>query len=342
MSEVLLQEIWGVLLLVLATGYVVLDGFDWGTGILYIFAKKDEDRRVMLNAIGPVWDGNAVWLVTFGGAMFGAFPHVYATIFSAFYLPLMGLLCALIFRAVSMEFRSKRPGKLWRKMWDILFFFASVLASIIFGVALGNMVQGLPLDEQFNYHGSVLQLLNPYALLLGVTTLALFTMHGAIFLSLKTEGELQQRVRRWIHKTMIFFIICYFLTTISTLIYMPHMVERIRDRPIFFLFGVLAMLCIANIPREVHFRREGRAFLSSALSIVFLIILFAVGVAPDLVYSSIDTVSHSLTIYNASSSKKTLGYLLIIACIGMPIVLTYTSVIYRIFGGKVRLDDHSY
>lgn len=342
MSYMALQETWGVLLLVLAIGYAILDGFDWGTGALFLCVKKDKDRRILLNAIGPVWDGNAVWLVTFGGVLFGAFPHAYSTIFSAFYIPLMLLLAALIFRAVSMEFRSKRPGSLWRKFWDFMFFSASVLAPIIFGAAIGNIVMGMPLDENFNHMGSPFIAFRPYAILVGVTTLALFMMHGSIYLMMKTGGDLQKRIRRWVFRTIIFFVICYFLTTVSTLIYFPHMLDRMRDRPHYAIFAVLAMLSIANIPREMTKGNEGRAFLSSSACIIFLFVLLAIGIAPDLVRSTVETGTHSLTIYNASSSHKTLGYLLVIAAIGMPLVIIYTSAIYRVFRGKVVLEDHSY
>src|SRR3989338_3916968 len=188
-----LNLIWFVMIGILFSGYAMLDGFDLGVGALHLFAKTDHERRIMINAIGPVWDGNEVWLVTGGGALFAAFPDVYATLASGFYLAVMLLLCSLIFRAVAIEFRSKQPMKWWRQMWDVAFSLASILGSLLIGIALGNLVRGIPLDAQHEYAGTFLGLLNPYALLVGVTTLALCMMHGAIYLVLKTDGALHRR-----------------------------------------------------------------------------------------------------------------------------------------------------
>ena len=189
-----LNAVWFVLVGVLFTGYALLDGFDLGVGALHLFTKTDEDRRIMLNAIGPVWDGNEVWLVTGGGALFAAFPIVYATVFSGFYFAFMLLLAALIFRAVAIEFRSKQPMRWWRQMWDCGFFGGSVLSGFLIGVAMGNIAWGVPIDARGEFAGTFLGLLHPYALLLGVTTVALFMMHGAIYVVMKTEGSLHDRL----------------------------------------------------------------------------------------------------------------------------------------------------
>ena len=196
METVDLQVIWFVLLGVLLTGYAILDGFDLGVGILYPLARGDRERRVFLNSIGPLWDGNEVWLVTFGGALFAAFPTAYAAVFSTFYTPFMMLLCALIFRAVSMEFRGKRPGRLWRTTWDTLFFVGSTTAPLLFGVAVGNAMQGIAIDAAGVYQGTFFDFLSPYSVMVGGLVVALFAMHGAIYLYLKTEGELQGRPRQ--------------------------------------------------------------------------------------------------------------------------------------------------
>jgi cytochrome d ubiquinol oxidase subunit II len=336
-----LNVIWFVLVGVLLTGYAILDGFDLGVGALHLLTKKDEHRRLMINAIGPVWDGNEVWLVTGGGALFAAFPEVYATVFSGFYLAFMLLLCMLIFRAVAIEFRSKQPMRWWRQMWDISFSIASIGCSLLVGVALGNILWGVPLNSQREFVGSVLGLPNPYALLVGVTTLALFMMHGAIYTVLKTEGELHQIARGWINNAIIFFIICYGLTTMATLLYLPHMSQHLRTYPVFFVVPVLTMLAIANIPREIFHGRDFLAFLSSGASIAGLMALVGIGIFPSLVLSRPDP-QFSLTIYNAASSSKTLGIMLIIAAIGVPVVLAYTSSIHYIFRGKVKLDSMSY
>lgn len=336
-----LNVIWFVLVGILLTGYAILDGFDLGVGALHLLTKKDEHRRLMINAIGPVWDGNEVWLVTGGGALFAAFPEVYATVFSGFYLAFMLLLCMLIFRAVAIEFRSKQPMRWWRQMWDVSFSIASVGCSLLVGVALGNIIWGVPLNSQREFVGSFVGLLNPYALLVGVTTLALFMMHGAIYTVLKTEGELHQIARGWVNNTIIFFVVCYGLTTMATLLYLPHMSQHLRTTPVFFAVPVLTMLAIANIPREIFHGRDFLAFLSSGASIVGLMALVGIGIFPSLVLSW-PNPQFSLTIYNAASSPKTLSIMLIIAGIGVPIVLAYTSSIYYIFRGKVKLDSMSY
>ncbi len=337
-----LPIIWYGLVGVLLTGYAILDGFDLGVGALHLLTRRDEHRRLLLNTIGPVWDGNEVWLVTGGGALFAAFPEVYATVFSGFYLAFMLLLFALIFRAVAIEFRSKLEARWWRRMWDVSFSLASIVSSLLFGVAFGNVIWGIPLNAEREFVGSFLGLLHPFALLVGVTTLALFLMHGAIYLTLKTEGALQDLVRGWINNTIIFFVICYGITTMATLLYIPHMSQHMQAHPTFSLVPLLTMLAIANIPREIHHGREFLAFLSSGATMVGLMALVAIGMFPYLVQSR-PHPEWGLTIYNAASSPEALTVMLIIAVIGVPLVLAYTASIYYIFRGKVKaLDSTSY
>ena len=336
-----LNTVWFVLVGVLFAGYAMLDGFDLGIGALHLFTKKDEERRVLLNAIGPVWDGNEVWLVTGGGALFAAFPNVYATVFSGFYLALFLLLAALIFRAVAIEFRSKRPEHWWRQTWDIGFAVGSILSSLLIGVALGNIAWGIPIDEHGEFAGTFLGLLKPYPLLVGVTTVALFMMHGAIYGVMKTEGALHDKLRGWAMNSIIFFVICATMLTMATLLYVPHMAARVRDNPWLFSVALANMLAIANIPREFHHGNDGKAFLSSCAAIITLMALFALNIFPNLVYS-LPNPENSLNIHNAASSPKTLGIMLVIACIGLPVVLAYTVSIYWIFRGKVKLDRMSY
>ena len=336
-----LNTIWFILVGVLFTGYAMLDGFDLGIGALHLFTKEDAERRVMLNAIGPVWDGNEVWLVTGGGALFAAFPNVYDTVFSGFYLALYLLLAALIFRAVAIEFRSKRPERWWRQTWDIGFAVGSILSSLLIGVALGNIAWGIPIDANGEFAGTFFSLLTPYPLLVGVTTVALFMMHGAIYGVMKTEGALHDKLRGWAMNSIIFFVICAVTLTMTTLLYVPHMSERVREYPILFTVALANMLAIANIPREFHHGNDGRAFLSSCAAIITLMALFGLNIFPNLVYSQPDS-ANSLDIYNAASSPTTLRIMLIIACIGLPVVLAYTVSIYWIFRGKVKLDRMSY
>jgi len=336
-----LNTIWFVLIGVLFTGYVILDGFDLGVGALHLFTKKDEDRRILLNAIGPVWDGNEVWLVTGGGALFATFPDVYATVFSGFYLAFMLLLLGLIFRAVSIEFRSKEPMRWWRQMWDVAFSISSILSAFIIGVVLGNIVCGIPIGPDGEFHGTFFSLLNPYALLLGITAVALFMMHGSVYLVLKTEGTLHDQIREWVKNSIIFFVICYMTTTMATLVFVPHMSAYLREYPILFGISILSMLAIANVPREITHGRDFRAFLSSGAAIAALMTLFAIGVFPNMVISN-PFPAYSLTIYNAASSSKTLTIVLIITIIGMPFVIAYTASIYWIFRGKVKLESMNY
>jgi len=333
--------IWFILVGVLFGGYAILDGFDLGVGALHLFVKNDKDRRVFLNSIGPIWDGNEVWLVTGGGALFAAFPEVYATVFSGFYLAFMLLLVALIFRAVAIEFRSKQPMKWWRDLWDASFSVSSIVSSLLVGIAMGNIAFGIPLSADHEYAGTFLRLLTPYPLLVGVTTLALFTMHGSIYIVLKTEGPLQVRLKKWVKNTMIFFILCYAVTTLATLLFVPHMLTTLRQYPVLFIVPLLSVLSIANIPRNVSLGHGFGAFLSSCAALASLMALFGIGMYPALVYSD-PHPEFSLTIVNAASSVKTLKIMTVIAAIGMPLVLSYTASIYWIFRGKVKLDAHSY
>jgi cytochrome d ubiquinol oxidase subunit II len=336
-----LNIIWFILVGVLLTGYAILDGFDLGVGALHLLTKSDSDRRILINSIGPVWDGNEVWLVTAGGALFAAFPDVYATVFSGFYTAFMLLLFVLIFRAVAIEFRSKHQSKSWRSAWDISFSISSIVIALLMGVALGNIITGIPVSPNKEFAGNFLSLLSPYTVLVGITSVSLFMMHGAIYLAMKTEGELQQKVRTWVNNTIIFFAICFVTTTMATLIYYPNMITHFKDYPVFFIVAIINMLAIANIPREIQHEKEFRAFLSSSASIALLMILFAIGIFPNLVLSN-PNPENSLNIYNAASSQKTLTIMLIMAIIGIPFVLAYTIIIQKIFKGKVKLDETSY
>jgi len=336
-----LNIVWYVLVGVLLTGYAILDGFDLGTGALHLFTKKDEHRRILLNAIGPFWDGNEVWLVTGGGALFAAFPEVYATAFSGFYTPFILLLFMLIFRAVSIDVRSKQTRQVWRQFWDVAFAVSSVIAALLIGIALGNIAKGVPLGPNFEYRGNLLEQLNPYSILVGVTTVALFMMHGSIFLLMKTEGELQTQIRGWVQNTIIFFMMMYVLTTMATLVYVPHMATPFRENGWLFFAPLISLLAVANIPREVTRGREMRAFLSSSAAIAGLMMLFGIGMFPEMIHSS-PNPEFSLTAFNGASSPRTLMIMLIIAVIGIPLVVGYTAGIYWVFRGKVKIHDMSY
>jgi len=336
-----LHTLWFALLGVLLTGYAVLDGFDLGVGILHLAARGDQERRIFMNSIGPLWDGNEVWLVTFGGALFAAFPRAYAAVFSAFYLPFMLLLAALIFRAVSMEFRSKREGAAWRAAWDRAFFAASTLATFLMGVAVGDSILGIPIAAAGEFTGRVLDLLHPYALAVGALAVALFAMHGAAYLQLKTEGELQARVRALMWRAFGFFLVLYLLVTIFTIMRLPGATRNFERIPWAWLVVVANVLAIANIPRAIHRGRPLAAFVSSACTIAALLFLFGVALYPDLIVSSLDPAA-SMTVASAASSERTLRIMTWIALLGMPFVAGYTAVVYWVFRGKVQIGKLSY
>lgn len=332
---------WFLVFGAVISGYAILDGFDLGAGALHLFLKKEESRRIALNAIGPVWDGNEVWLVIGGGALFAGFPKAYAAIFSAFYVPFTIFIIGLIYRAVAIEFRSKEAGRLWRATWDFVYFFACTTVTLSLGLMLGNVALGIPLDQHHEFAGQWLDFFNPFSLLVAVTTLALFMMHGAIFLTMKTENRLFAKMTILAKNFTIFFVVSFVLTTLYTLLYVPHLSDQIRSHPAYFGLPVLMVAAVANIPRQLTRHRYRRAFISSAVTIAALLATVAVEVYPFLVFAPNDP-ANSLTISNAASSQKTMGLLLTIALVGTPLVGFYTAFVFWTFKGKVRLDEMSY
>ncbi len=337
-----LAALWYLVIGISIIAYAVLDGFDLGVGALHLFARTDEQRRIFLNSIGPVWDGNEVWIVVVMGGVFAGFPNAYATVFSGFYTLLMFLIAGLMFRASAIEFRSKRDSRAWRYFWDAIFSFASILVAFVMGLILGNMVEGVPLNASQDYIGNFSDLFRPYSTIIGITACALFAMHGAIYLTMKTEGEAQQVVQKWINKAIAVFIFWYLVTTVATLIYMPHMTERMIEEPYLFLFPLLALIAILNVPLQVRSSRYGWAFVFSCTSIALLLVLFGLGTYPTIVASTNDPETNSVTVYNAVSSEKTLRILLTVVAIGVPLVFAYGAWVYRIFRGKVKLEKSSY
>ncbi|MDZ4799054.1 MAG: cytochrome d ubiquinol oxidase subunit II [Bryobacteraceae bacterium] len=333
---------WFCLLGLLLAGYAVLDGFDLGVGILHFLARTDLDRRLFINSIGPIWDGNEVWLVVFGGALFAAFPNAYASVFSGYYLAFMLLLTALIFRAVSIEFRSKMKSRGWRHAWDFGFFASSLLAAFLFGVAVGNSMVGVGLDAQGNFTSSFLDLLNPYSLLAGLVAVALFAMHGCIYLFLKLpEGEAREIVRHYMWHTWGTFLVLYVLGSMYTVAAVPRATANFAKYPWAAAIVVLNVLAVANIPRSVFRNRPVQAFASSVVTIVCLVSLFGLALFPFLVASNRPD-GFGLTVYSAASSVGTLWLMLYIVMIGLPFVLAYTAAVYWTFRGRVELGEHSY
>ena len=336
-----LNTIWFLLVAVLLVGYAILDGFDLGVGVLHLFTKNEDEKRVNINAIGPVWDGNEVWLLTGGGALFAAFPVVYATVFSGFYLALMLLLFALIFRAVSFEFRGKVESEKWKKTWDTAFGLGSLLPAVLFGVAIGNILRGIPLDGNRMFTGTFFTLLNPYSILVGVFSLVLFTMHGAIYMTMKSSGNQLERMKNMAPRLWISFVVLYVIVTIYSIFEAGYLFRDLIGNPLFWILFILMLAAIIYIPVGLKSEMFGKAFFASAFTIACMMGLMAVSLFPRLVPSLTDP-NYSLTIYNASSTERTLFTMLIIALIGMPFVIGYTIYIYRVFKGKVEIGEHSY
>ncbi len=327
---------WYILLAILLIGYAILDGFDLGVGIIHPFLRGERERNAAIKAVGPLWDGNEVWLVTFGGALFAAFPEAYATIFSAFYIPFMLLLFCLILRAVSIDFRNKVESKAWKSVWDYGFFISSLIATFLFGVAVGNSIVGLPLSERGVFIGSQLDLLNPYSLSVGVLAIALLALHGVIFLYLKTEGAISEKLNRWIWHTWGLFLVVYLLTTIFTLIEHPQAIANFKHAPWAAVVVIINVLAVANIPRCLFNEKYAAAFVSSCVNIACLIFLFGVALFPNMATASNDP-ANTLTIYNAAASQSTLWLMFIIAMIGVPLVSAYTVITYWTFRGKIEV-----
>lgn len=342
MDHTTLVILWYIVMGCAVAFYTILDGFDLGVGAIHLFARKDEDRRVFINAIGPVWDGNEVWLVIVIGALFAGFPNAYASIFSGFYSLVMFLIAGLMLRASAIEFRSKRPGAFWRNFWDVVFSLSSMCVAFVLGLALGNLVEGIPMNADFDFTGSFATFFRPYAVVVGITAVALFTMHGNIYLVMKTEGPIHEKLRKAVVASISIFFFFYLLTTIWTLVYKPVMIERMVQSPVLFAIPSVAFLVIMCIPFLMRVQKDGSAFVCSSLSILLLVLTYSIGTFPMLVRSTILPEENSLTIYNSASSAYTLSILLIIVLLGLPLVMGYGYWIYRIFRGKVKLDHMSY
>lgn len=330
-----LQTLWFILIAVLFTGFLFLEGFDYGVGILLPFvAKQDNERRMVVNSIGPVWDGNEVWLLTAGGAMFAAFPNWYATLFSGFYLALFLILIALIIRGVAFEFRSKDNHPRWRALWDICIFIGSLLPALLWGVAFGNILRGVAIDSKMTYIGSFFDLLNPYALVGGLVTLTLFILHGALFLELKTDGVIQERAvrvsrRMWLPVTLIAVVFVVF-TAFQTDI-LSHL------NPVNVLGLIVAVGALLVTGYSISKSHYGRAFAGTGLTIVGVVALIFGTLFPRVMPS---TLGYDLTIYNASSSHYTLQVMTVIALTVVPIVLIYQGWTYWVFRKRITAQSH--
>jgi cytochrome d ubiquinol oxidase subunit II len=337
----LLQKIWFFLWGLLWAVFFMTDGFDFGIGTLYPFlGKGNEDKRIMINSLGPLWDGNEVWLITAGGVTFAAFPRVYAVMFSSLYSALMLILFALILRGVSFEFRGKVDDARWRKVWDTCIFIGSLVPALLFGVAFANIFQGIPIDANGLYRGTLFTLLNPYGLLGGALFVLLFVMHGALWLAIKTENDLHDRVVATANKlwpvlvgvAVIFLVASKFAT---------QLYDNYLAHPAFFLVILITVLALAGIKIFLIRNHFFKAWFSSALTIVGATFFGVIGLYPGLFPSSINP-EYSLTAFNASSSPLTLKIMLIVVILFIPVVIGYQVWAYNLFKGKVTREDLAY
>jgi cytochrome d ubiquinol oxidase subunit II len=327
-----LNTLWFLLIAVLFIGFFFLEGFDYGVGILLPFlGKEDNERRAIINSIGTHWDGNEVWMITAGGAMFAAFPNWYATLFSGFYLALVVMLLALIARGVAFEYRSKQDSPQWRNRWDWVIFIGSLVPALLWGVAISNIIRGVPIDQNMNFTGNFFTLLNPYSLVGGVAAVLLFTLHGSIFLSLKLTDNLLERAQKtaiklWLPTTALLFIYVIYGY------YDTDMFSKLGINP--GIVPILAGLAILSVGYLLKIKREGWAFVMTGITIAFSTITIFMGLFPRVMVSSTNP-DWSLTIYNASSSPYTLKVMSFVALIFVPIVLVYQAWSYWVFRKRI-------
>ena len=336
-----INTVWFLVLAFMLAGYAVLDGFDLGVGSLHLFlGRTTRERTTLVDAIGPVWNGNEVWLLAAGGAMVVAFPHLYATSFSGFYLALMLVLWLLLLRGLGIEFRHQIDSDLWRHAWDVVFCGASLLLALLFGVALGNVLRGLPLDAGGEFRGTFALLLNPFALVGGVVSVAVLSLHGAAWIALKSEGELQARARRFARALWWPAVAMPALMVLASFIVRPDFTRNFAERPWLLLFPSFGIAAIAGV-RVFQSRHDDlRAFLAGAAFIAAILASVAAGLYPQLLPSRGDGPHPGLDIYNAASPENSLRVALWIYLFGMVLVMVYLVNIYRVWRGKVRQVYH--
>ncbi|MEU4366335.1 MULTISPECIES: cytochrome d ubiquinol oxidase subunit II [Micromonospora] len=326
-----LTTVWFLLVAVLFTGYFILEGFDFGVGMLLpVLGRDDRERRVLINTIGPVWDGNEVWLITAGGAMFAAFPEWYATLFSGFYLPLLLILLALIARGVAFEYRHKRTEATWKRRWDQAIFWGSAVPAVLWGVAFANILRGVPLSADHEYAGGLFDLLNPYALLGGVTTLGLFLTHGAVFVALKTSGDIRERAGALAVKLGVG-------TAVVAVAFLSWTLT-IRSSAAAVVLAVGAALALLGGLAAARVRREGWAFAGTAVAIALAVATLFAALFPNVLPSTLDAAG-TLTATNAASTPYTLKIMTWVAVVFTPIVLAYQGWTYWVFRKRIGVQN---
>lgn len=339
----MLASIWFILWGVLWAVYFMLDGFDLGIGTLMPFlAKNESDKRMMYNAMGPFWNGNEVWLIAAGGVTFAAFPTTYAVMFSGLYSALMLILFALIFRGVSIEFRGKVDHPRWRNGWDICLTVSSFLPALLLGVAFANIFQGIPIDEAGIFQGNLFSLLNPYGLLGGVFFVLMFLVHGALWVAVKTEGDLHERAASLSSKLWLGLAVVAVAFLVATWFY-TRLYDNYLQNPLFYMIPIVliplgTVTALFLVRFYVAKKQWWKAWFSSSGVIVGATLFGVVGLYPNLLPSSLNP-AYSLTVFNSSSSPLTLKIMLVVALIFVPIVIAYQSWVYRLFSGKIGADD---
>ncbi len=336
----MINTLWFLVLAAMLTGYAVLDGFDLGVGLLHLgVARREEEREAAINSIGPVWNGNEVWLIAAGGAMVAAFPHLYAAAFSGFYLALMIVLWLLILRGVAIELRHQVDNPLWREAWDVTFSLSSGLLAVFFGVAVGNVLRGVPFDVQGNFQGSFALMLNPFALLCGVLAGGALALHGATYLAMKTDGDLQRRARRAVLPLWGATVVLLVAVVAASFAVHPGFTGNFARWPLLSFFPLASLPAAAGVVWFHRRERDTAAFLSSASLIAAVLGSAAAGLYPLLLPSLAGSAGPALDIYNSASSTRSMTIALAVYLTGMTIVLAYLVNVYRVWRGKVRAGE---
>ncbi|MEZ0323074.1 MAG: cytochrome d ubiquinol oxidase subunit II [Hydrogenothermaceae bacterium] len=334
-----LEGLWFLLAGVFLVGYALTDGFDLGTGVFHIFTKDEKERKLMMNSIAPVWDGNEVWLIAGGGMLFAAFPLVYAASFSGFYLAIMVVLWALIGRAVAFEYRNKKESITWRKTWDIIYWLGNFVPALLFGVAVGNAVLGVPIDVKGQYHGTFFTLLNIPSLLIGAVGLFMFMMHGAAWLLLKTEGSLFEKAKKWAFISWIGFVLLLIITDFVLLMVKPELYNNYFKYPLLLLAPAIMVFGLIYYFYQLQIKNNyEKVIWGSSLAVIGTVLTIACASFPVFIRSTIDP-KYNIDIFNSASSHLTLTVMLIVTVIFLPIVIFYTSYVYKVFKGKVSEEE---
>jgi cytochrome d ubiquinol oxidase subunit II len=331
-----LNTIWFIFITIFFSGFFFLEGFDYGVGILLPFvAKTDKERRAVINTIGPVWDGNEVWMITAGAALFASFPDVYATLFSGFYIALIFMLIGLIIRGVAFEFRSKRDDPAWRSGWDWAIYYGSLLPALLWGVAVANLMRGVAIEADLNYYGGLQPLLNPYSFFGGMVFVGFFIIHGAGFLGIKLEGDMKDEVKNLAGKIWVVVVVMAVLFLVWTYFATDILNNAGFDGLIFALGAALALLAYGWFLRK---GKEGLVFICGSLVVLLASLMVFSGLYPRILISTLDP-AYSLTIYNASASPYSLRLLTIFGAILLPVVLIYQGWTYWIFRQRISPES---